>query len=312
MHQVPTLDLRRFDTDREAFVGQVRQAYSELGFCSFSHHGIDPILIENAYEAFANFFKLPPDAKLRCFRPGKAGTRGYTPFKVETAKTSRYPDLKEFYHIGREDLPLDHPYRAFMDPNVWPMEVPAFKTYGLALYAAMEDLGQRILQAMALAVDIPIDYFVDATRNGNSVLRALHYPPVSAADKPCVRAEAHEDISLITLLLSAQGAGLELLAADGQWLPVNAPPGAVVVNVGDMLQRLTNHVYRSTTHRVVNPEGDAATRSRYSVPFFLDPRPDFLIETVPSCVSVDNPNRYPEPILSNDYLFQRFAEIKLA
>ena len=310
--RVPTLDLRRLDSDRERFVAEVRRAYQELGFCSFSHHGIDPALIRRAYAAFENFFKLPIEAKLRCLLPGRAGTRGYTPLRVETAKTSTVADLKEFYHIGREDLTPDHPYREFMEPNVWPAELPDFRPAALALYTAMEQLGLRVGQAMALAIDLPIDYFQEATRDGNSVLRALHYPPVRREDLPAVRAEAHEDISLITLLLGAQGAGLELLTADGQWIPVNAPEGAVVVNVGDMLQRLTNHVYRSTTHRVVNPEGEAAGRSRYSIPFFMDPRPDFLIETLPQCVSEQNPNRYPDPIRSDDYLHQRLAEIKLS
>ncbi len=312
MKQVPTLDLRRFETDKDQFILEVRDAFEKLGFCCFSYHGIDQDLISNAYQAFFNFFSLPIEAKLRCFRPGKAGTRGYTPFKVETAKTSSHPDLKEFYHIGRDTLPANHPYRSFMDDNIWPAELPAFRIYGLELYEAMETLGQKILRAMALAIDLPENYFIDATKDGNSILRALHYPPVNSSDLPCVRAEAHEDISLITLLLSAQGAGLQILTAENTWIPVNAPAGAVVVNVGDMLQRLTNHVYRSTTHRVVNPEGEAAKVSRYSVPFFLDPKPDFLIETLPQCITDKNPNRYPEAILANDYLHQRFSEIKLS
>lgn len=309
MKHVPTLDLRRFHSDQENFVRQVGEAYRELGFCTFSNHGIDPALIENSYAAFRNFFNLPFPTKMQYWTPELAGKRGYTPFKVETAKTSEHPDLKEFWHMGREGVGPQHPYASIMKPNFWPLEIPAMAGHVSVLYKEMEQLGHRILRAMALAIDLPENFFETVANQGNSILRGLHYPPISSDDAPCVRAQAHEDISLITLLLGAQGAGLELLTRDGQWIPVRASGNEIVVNVGDMMQRLTNHVYVSTTHRVVNPEGELATKSRYSMPFFLDPNPDYVIKTLPQSITPDNPDRYPDPISANDYLMQRLGEI---
>lgn len=311
MNHVPTLDLGRWDTDRTAFVRELGDAYRELGFCCFVGHGISPDLLRRVYGDFRAFFALPDKVKRRYLLPGQAGTRGYTPFKVETAKTSSVADLKEFWHVGREYTPLDGRYADIMLPNLWPAEVATFRENALALYDAMENLGRRVLRAMAVNIDLPQEYFVERTEMGNSILRALHYPPVRPEDLPAVRAEAHEDISLITLLVGATDAGLELQTARGDWIPVESRSDAIVVNVGDMMQRWTNHLYRSTTHRVVNPEGEAASRSRYSMPFFMDPDPDFLIETLPSCITPDNPNRYPVPITANDYLMERLAEIKL-
>lgn len=309
MNEVPTLDLRRLESDRDRFVSEVGDAYRELGFCTFSHHGIDEEIIEKAYSAFRNFFSLPCSTKLHYWTPQTSGKRGYTPFKVETAKQSSHPDLKEFWHIGREGISPDHRFASIMEPNFWPIEVPGLARDALPLYREMEKLGKRILGAMALAIGLPQDFFEEIVKEGNSILRGLHYPPVSSADEPCVRAHAHEDISLITLLLGAQGAGLQILTKDDRWLPVKAHGNEIVVNVGDMMQRLTNHVYVSTTHRVVNPEGDLARSSRYSMPFFLDPNPDFMIATLPQCITPQNPNRYPTPIAANDYLVQRLAQI---
>lgn len=307
---VPTLDLRRFQTDRSAFVSDMGRAYREFGFCCFSHHGIAESLIQQAYEDFKAFFALPENVKRRYITHGLPGTRGYTPFKVETAKTSTIADLKEFWHIGRE-VGTDNPFPTILTPNLWPAEVPTFKEHGMALYNAMEHAGHQIAAAMALNIGLPEDHFVRVSAFGNSILRALHYPPVRPEDLPAVRAQAHEDISLITLLVGATDSGLELLTREGQWLPVTAAENTLVVNVGDMLQRMTNHVYPSTTHRVVNPVGAAASRPRYSMPFFMDPNPDFVIETLPQCVGPDRPNRYPEPITANDYLMERLHEIKM-
>ena len=309
MNEVPTLDLRRFESDKDRFVEQVGQAYRDLGFCTFSYHGIDPDLIAASYAAFRDFFALPVAAKMQYWTPEAAGKRGYTPFKVETAKHSQHPDLKEFWHIGREGVAEDHRFSSIMQPNFWPQEAPGLKQNALELYREMERLGRRILRPMALAIGLPEDYFDQVVNEGNSILRGLHYPPIETSDAPCVRAQAHEDISLITLLLGAQGAGLQILTREGRWLPVRAQGDEIVVNVGDMMQRLTNHVYVSTTHRVVNPEGDLARQSRYSMPFFLDPNPDFMITTLPQCITPDNPDRNPDPITANAYLLQRLTEI---
>ncbi|HET7843345.1 MAG TPA: 2-oxoglutarate and iron-dependent oxygenase domain-containing protein [Xanthomonadales bacterium] len=310
MKSVPTLDIRRYETDRKGFVAELGAAYREFGFCGISGHGISPALIDGAYDAFKRFFALPEAVKKKYHVPGGGGARGYTPFKVETAKDAQYPDLKEFWHIGRE-IPRDSKYADVMPPNLWPDEVPGFHEYGYGLYDALDKLGTRVLRALALHIDLPEHYFDDKTNFGNSILRPIHYPPITDANIPNVRAGAHEDINFITLLVGASAAGLEVLTREGKWLPITTQGDTIVVNIGDMLQRLTNHVYPSTTHRVVNPPGEQARQPRYSVPFFLHPNPDFLIESLPSCITADNANRYPTPITSHEYLMERLREIKL-
>ena len=307
---VPTLDIRRYDSERSKFVADLGAAYREFGFCGISGHGIAPSLIQNAYDCFQKFFALPEAAKMRYHVPGTGGARGYTGFGIETAKDSKYPDLKEFWHIGRE-IPRSSQYAEVMPENLWPTEVAGFKDHGYGLYQALDHLGTRVLRALALHIDLPEHYFDDKTNFGNSILRPIHYPPITQAEVPNVRAGAHEDINFITLLVGASAAGLEVLTREGQWLPITTTGDTIVVNIGDMLQRLSNHVYPSTTHRVVNPKGEDARKPRYSVPFFLHPNPDFLIKTLPSCVSASNPDRYPTPILSHDYLMERLREIKL-
>ncbi len=309
MERIPTLDLRRLDTDRAAFVAELGSAYRTYGFCCFDHHGIDAALIAAAYADFAAFFALPAKAKARyAGRTPGGGGRGYVGFRVETARTSTIPDLKEFFHIGRDDAPPDDPV---LRPNVWPDEVPAFRMHGGALFRAMEAAGSRVLTAMALDLGLSDGFFRGVVDHGDSILRALHYPPIEPEHLPAVRAEAHEDISLITLLVGATASGLEVLTRAGAWLPIEAAPGTLVVNVGDMLQRLTNDAYPSTTHRVVNPVGEAARGSRYSMPFFLAPNMEYRIETLPGCIGAGG-DHYPEPITAHDYLLQRLREIGLA
>ena len=312
--QIPTLDIRRFiepvsSGDREAFVAELGMAYREWGFAGIRGHGISLALIDGAYDAFVAFFALPTEEKLRYHMPGTGGARGYTPFGVETAKDSKYFDLKEFWHVGREIR--DQKYADVMPDNVWPTEIPQFRERALALYDALDALGSRVLSALALNLDLDEDYFADKTNNGNSILRPIHYPPITTEDIPNVRAGAHEDINLITLLVGASAAGLEVKSQQGEWVPFTSDADTIVVNIGDMLQRLTNHVLPSTTHRVVNPPGDAARKPRYSTPFFLHPNPDFLIDVLPDCVTPENPRRYPEPITAQGYLEERLREIKL-
>jgi isopenicillin N synthase-like dioxygenase len=312
---IPTLDIGRFTAprsaaDRAAFVAELGAAYREWGFAGIRNHGIPQSLIDGAYEAFKRFFALPDETKRKYHVPGGGGARGYTPFMVETAKDSRYPDLKEFWHVGRE-IPRDSKYAADMPPNLWPAEVPELHEQGYGLYSALDALGSQVLAALALHIGLPEDWFADKTEQGNSILRPIHYPPITTPDVPNVRAGAHEDINLITLLVGASAAGLEVLSRKGEWVPFTADADTIVVNIGDMLQRYTNHVYPSTTHRVVNPPGEAARQPRYSTPFFLHPNPDFLIDVLPSCVTADNPSRYPEPITAQGYLEERLREIKL-
>ena len=310
MQHVPTLDIRRYDSDRDAFVAELGAAYREFGFCCISGHGIARELIDGSYDAFQRFFALPAEAKLKYHIPGSGGARGYTPFKVETAKDSQYADLKEFWHIGRE-IPRDSKFADVMPPNVWPAEVPDFKRWGYGLYRALDDLGSRVLRALALHIEQPENFFEDKTDVGNSILRPIHYPPIDdASDIPNVRAGAHEDINLITLLVGASAEGLEVLS-HGKWLPITTEGDAIVVNIGDMLQRLTNHVFPSTSHRVVNPPNENARKPRYSVPFFLHPNPDVVLDPLASCITPDNPRRYDTSITAHEYLMQRLREIKL-
>jgi len=313
--RIPTLDIRRFSesadqADRDAFVTELGTAYREWGFAGIRGHGIRQSLIDDAYAVFAEFFALPESAKRRYHVAGGGGARGYTPFGVETAKGATYSDLKEFWHIGRE-IPRDSKYAGVMPPNLWPEEVPRFRQVGYDLYQALDQLGSQVLGALALDIGLPEDYFVDKTDNGNSILRPIHYPPITTPDIPNVRAGAHEDINLITLLVGASAAGLEVLSRKGEWVPFTADADTIVVNIGDMLQRMTNHVYPSTTHRVVNPPGELARQPRYSTPFFLHLNPDVVIDVLPSTITADNPSRYPEPITAHAYLEQRLREIKL-
>ena len=310
MKHVPTLDIRRYDSDRDAFVAEIGAAYREFGFCCISGHGIARELIDGSYDVFRRFFALPDDTKMKYHVPGSGGARGYTPFKVETAKDSRYADLKEFWHIGRE-IPRDSKFADVMPPNIWPAEVPDFKRYGYGLYEALDQLGTRVLRALALHIRQPENFFEDKTDVGNSILRPIHYPPITEQNVPNVRAGAHEDINFITLLVGASAEGLEVLTREGEWLPITTEGDAIVVNIGDMLQRLSNHVYPSTTHRVVNPPNENARKPRYSVPYFLHPNPDVMLDPLDSCITADNPRRYDSSISSHEYLLQRLREIKL-
>ncbi len=298
------------DQDPEAFAAGLGASFERYGFAIVSDHGLPEALTETALDRTKAFFALPEATKRRYARPEIGFQRGYTPFGRETAKGATHHDLKEFWHIGRE-LPPGHPFRAAMPDNVWPEEVDGFRPALQGLYDGLDRLGGRVLQAIARHLGLPPDAFEDPVRDGNSVLRLLHYPPVPA-DTQSVRAGAHEDINAITLLLGAEEAGLELLDRDGRWLAVQPPPGAVVCNIGDMLQRLTNHVLPSTTHRVVNPAPERRGVSRYSTPFFLHFRPDYLIRTLPGCIAPGRPDRYPEPITADAYLKERLREIKLA
>lgn len=302
------ISLSAFDTDFPAFAERLSSMFRRYGFACVSDHGIPQALIDRAAAAYKAFFALPEDVKRRYHIPGTGGVRGLTPFGVETAKGAAHSDLKEFWHHGRE-LPAGHRYEEHMPPNLKVAEVPGFDAAMGDLFVALEAVGDRLLQALAHSLDLPRGWFKPRTEWGTSILRILHYPPVTG-ETPHVRAGAHEDINVITLLLGAEEAGLEVKDRDGQWIPVTPPPGALTVNIGDMLQRLTNHVLPSTTHRVVNPNPERARFARYSTPFFLHFDPEFLIEALPSCVTSVNPRRHP-PITADAYLQERLAEIKL-
>ncbi|MFN3584008.1 isopenicillin N synthase family dioxygenase [Phenylobacterium sp.] len=304
------VSFRLFESDFDGFSRRLCDSYVHCGFAVIGDHGIPQDRIDAALDQAKAFFALPEETKLRYKLP-VAGQRGYTPFGVETAKGHQHYDLKEFWHVGR-DLPPGHPFRDHMPDNVWPdAELPGFREKVQWLYKALDAMGLKVLEAIAAYLDLPRHFFADKVNVGNSILRLLHYPPVPK-DGPHIRAGAHEDINVITLLLGAEEAGLEVKAHDGSWIAVNPPPGALVCNIGDMLQRLCNHRLPSTTHRVVNPAPDRRGFPRYSTPFFLHFNSDYLIETLPGCVDAEHPNRYPTPITADDYLQERLREIKLA
>ncbi len=305
---VPSLSLADQTIDAAAFAADFEASFERFGFAIVADHGIDAALVDRAWAATKAFFALPVEEKM-AYRAGQGGQRGYIPFGIEIAKGATENDLKEFWHIGR-DLGAGHRFADHMPPNIWPVHPADFRAIFTELYAEFDRVGARLLSAIALYLGLDKDWFAEPVRDGNSVLRLLHYPPVSP-EAPGIRAGAHEDINLITLLLGAEEAGLQLLDREGNWLAVDPPKGALVVNVGDMLQRLTNHVLPSTTHRVVNPPPERRGASRYSMPFFLHLASDFEIATLPGCVSDANPDRYPEAITADGYLRERLREIGL-
>ena len=295
-----TLYARDFDR----FAAALGASFERYGFAIVSDHDLDQQKIAAALDDAKAFFSLPEAAK-RAYVSGQGGQRGYVPFGKETAKGAALHDLKEFWHVGR-DLPPGHRFAGMMPPNVWPAEVPGFQAHQAWLYQALDRLGVRILEAIAHHLGLPRHTFDAAVREGNSVLRLLHYPPL-AADSPHVRAGAHEDINTITLLLGAEEAGLEVLDRDGSWLPINAPPGAVVCNIGDMLARAACGRLPSTSHRVVNPAPERRGVARYSTPFFLHFAPDYVIAPLPGS---DMSKALP-PITADEFLKERLREIKL-
>jgi len=305
--EIPILSLAG---EPRAFASDIGGSFRTFGFAMVRDHGIDLALIDEAWRLTAELFALPTQEKQRYFVPGTGGARGYTPFRTEVAKGATEKDLKEFWHVGR-DLPAGHALAGTMAPNIWPEQPAGFQATFTKLFAEFDRAGARILSAIALDLGLDEHWFDAAIEDGNSVLRLLHYPPVSEGAGGAIRAGAHEDINLITLLLGAQEAGLELLGKDGRWLSIAPPEGALVVNIGDMLQRLTNHDLPSTTHRVRNPSGERAGHSRYSMPYFLHPRSDFPLATLPECVTATNPNRYPVTITADEYLQERLREIGL-
>jgi isopenicillin N synthase-like dioxygenase len=306
---IPTLSLASAADDPSGFAAKLGASFERYGFAIIADHGIDAGLIKRSWELTADFFALPTPTKLAYDAKGNGGQRGYTAFGTEIAKDADKHDLKEFWHVGR-DLPAGHRFRGHMPDNVWPAEVPEFQDKLATLYAAFDAAGGQILSAIARYLGLAPDWFVPTVDNGNSILRLLHYPPIPA-DADGIRAGAHEDINTITLLLGAEEAGLQLLGKDGQWLAIDPPKGAMVVNIGDMLQRLTNNRLPSTTHRVINPPPERRHLPRYSMPFFLHFASDFVIETLPSCVDTAHPDLYPEPITADAYLKQRLVEIGL-
>lgn len=318
MNSIPTLSIR--DAALPSFVEDLHRAFVHFGFVALRDHGLPQGLRARAFAEAEALFALPDEDKRALHQPGGGGARGYTPFFVEVAKDQSVADLKEFFHVGRSEVfvqgdrgPTTEESEALsaLPKNVWPPGLLSFSPTLLELYKHLEQIGAAVLRAIALGLGLVETYFEDKVNVGNSILRLLHYPPIQDAPPGAVRAAAHEDINLITLLVGSEQPGLEVQRRDGVWIPAPSGDELIICNVGDMLERLTNNVLPSTTHRVVNPQPPLDRHSRYSLPFFLHPNSDFLIESLPGCVTTENPNRYPTPILADDFLKMRLREIGL-
>ncbi|MEN3041360.1 MAG: 2-oxoglutarate and iron-dependent oxygenase domain-containing protein [Bacteroidia bacterium] len=317
MENLPLLDLREFiegdSAKRARFIDALGQAFSDIGFVLIQNHFVSPELQRRMYEKSEAFWALPSSVKERYIVPGTAGQRGYTPPNQERAKGHAIPDLKEFFHIGPEITDASDPLYFYLPRNVWPAEVPGFRETFLEAYEKFMETGRYLLRAIALYLGLEEHYFDQHIQNGPSLLRLLHYYPLSPdlnIPEGATRAAEHEDINLITLLIGASAEGLEVLTREGEWLAPVVEPHQMVINVGDMLQRLTNNKLRSTTHRVVLPSPDRRHLPRYSIPFFLHPRPEMSLACLPSCIDEAHPKAYPD-VTAEEYLNERLVELGL-
>ena len=309
-NEIPSLDLADFTAGDEArraqFVQDLGRAFTNIGFVAIRNHGLTAELTSNLYGSAQQFFSAPEDVKKRYEHPELNGQRGYVGKGKETAKGFKVADLKEFYHVGQPE-PEGH-----MPANVLPAEYPEFGQYTVDTYRVLEQTGKTLLRAIATYLELPEDYFDPRVRNGDSILRALHYFPLDPNATPdgAVRAAAHGDINLITLLMGASADGLEVLRRDGQWIAITALPDQIIVNVGDMLDRLTNHRLKSTIHRVVNPPREKMGTSRYSIPFFMHPRAEMNLTSLDSCIDAQNPKLYSD-MTAGEFLNERLIELGL-
>jgi isopenicillin N synthase-like dioxygenase len=310
---IPVVDLSDFTTGnaakKAAFVDQLGKAYEEVGFVAVKKHGIPDQTIADLYGYTKEFFALPLDIKKQYEIPGLAGQRGYTSFGKEHAKGSKAADLKEFFQFGQTVVDKD-PIAEEYPANVSVKEVAPFSPTFFKAYRAFEGSGGHLLKAIAIYLGLDEGYFDPFIHNGNSILRAIHYPPITEEPRSAIRAEQHEDINLITLLVGASAEGLEILSKQNEWVPVTSLPEQIVVNVGDMLQRLTNNKLKSTTHRVVNPPRERWGQSRFSIPFFLHPRSSMSLACLPNCIDTAHPKAYSDAT-AGEYLDERLREIGL-
>ncbi len=311
--EIPSLDLADFtsgDAERKnKFVSDLGNAYQNIGFVAIKNHGLSDQLTSQLYTSVQNFFSQPDEIKLKYEQKDLAGQRGYISKGREKAKGRNTGDLKEFYHVGQ---PPQSQLPEYPD-NIWPTEVPEFKDCTSEAYKTLEAAGIQMLRAIALHLGLDEYYFDDKVNKGNSILRQIHYFPIENPDEipeDAVRAAEHGDINLITLLMGASADGLQVLRRDGEWIAITALPEQIIVNVGDMLDRLTNHKLKSTIHRVVNPPREKMGTSRYSIPFFMHPVSSMDLTCLESCVSDENPKRY-EDMTAGEFLDERLKEIGL-
>lgn len=311
MKQIPSVDLRDFLSDnsdkRNAFIQNLGKAYEDIGFVALKGHFLSVELVDNLYDQIRAFFSLSDQEKSKYEIPGLAGQRGYTSFGKEHAKGRSTGDLKEFWHFGQYEKPDNG---EIYPENVLVNELPEFNTVGKETYKALEKTGVYVLRALALHLGLEELYFDPFVKGGNSILRPIHYPPIMEEPKDAVRAAAHGDINLITLLMGAQGRGLQVQNHKGEWLDAIAEDDELVINVGDMLSRHTNNKLKSTIHRVVNPPKELWGTSRYSIPFFMHPVSSMKLDVLSDCIDADHPKLY-EDITAGAFLEERLRELGL-
>ncbi|MCO6359446.1 isopenicillin N synthase family dioxygenase [Roseivirga pacifica] len=314
--EIPSLDLADFTSGdqekKDKFVQALGAAYNDIGFVAIKNHGLTDEMTQKLYSTIQAFFALPDDVKQQYEVPELAGQRGYIGKGKEHAKGRKTGDLKEFYHVG-QDVTDNDPIKEQYPDNIWPKELPEMEEVGLTVYKTLEAAGIKMLQAIALYLGLEEHYFDKKVHNGNSILRPIHYFPIENPDEvpeDAVRAAEHGDINLITLLMGASADGLQVLRRDNEWIPITALPDQIVVNVGDMLSRLTNNKLKSTIHRVVNPPKEEMKNSRFSIPFFMHPRSEMDLTCLENCIDADHPKLY-EDITAGEFLEQRLAEIGL-
>lgn len=310
---IPLVDLSKFvngtEDEKKQFVAALGNAFHEVGFVGVVNHHVPKEVIDGFYKVSKEFFSLPVDIKSKYEVPGLAGQRGYTSFGKEHAKQSKVADLKEFYQIGQY-VNDDSPFKSEYPDNPYVSDINQFSEYAEKLYKSFEVAGAHLLRAIAIYLNLDENYFDDKIHEGNSILRTIHYPPITEEPRSAIRAEQHEDINLITLLVGASAGGLQLLNSAGQWLDIVPENDEIVINVGDMLQRLTNNYLKSTTHRVVNPPKEQWHVPRLSIPFFLHPKSAMDLTCLPSTITEEQPLQY-EPITAGEYLNERLREIGL-
>ena len=305
---VPTLDLSKFisgnDQERKAFSDDLGMSFNQTGFAIIKNHDLRKELTDELYKAIKAFFDLDDEKKIKYYFPDLYGQRGYVVKGQEHAKGSIKGDLKEFFHIGNPSI--SNPQ------NIWPHEIENFNEIGSEVFITLENIGLSLLRAISMFLNLNINYFEEKVKGGESILRSIHYFPLDPSDisDGAVRAAAHGDINLITILMGASADGLEILTKQNKWIPISSKEDELVINVGDMLERLTNKRLLSTVHRVVNPSIDKLGTSRYSIPFFMHPKPEMDLSCLESCYSQNNPKQF-EDITAGRFLEERLRDIGL-
>ena len=313
MNQIPSVDLKDFlseDLEKKSnFVQSIGEAFQEIGFCAVKGHFLDDELVDKLYKQIKLFFDLPTEIKRKYEYPEYSGQRGYVSYGKESAKGSKHGDLKEFWHFGQY-VPDDEITKYNYFPNITVEELPEFNVVGKQVYQTLEKTAKYVLRALALFLKIDENYFDDYIKNGNSILRPIHYPPITEDPKEAVRAAAHGDINLITLLMGAHGKGLQVQNTNGDWIDAIASKDELMINIGDMLSRHTNNLLKSTVHRVVNPDKELLKKSRYSIPFFMHPVSEMKLNVLDSCISNELPKAYND-ITAGEFLNERLIELGL-